>query len=174
MKKISVFLFAFILVLFSSSCSLRGPHLMERLFDTDTEVANRNFEQVIKAVQNRDTDSLKTLFSKNAVESSENFEKDAIALFDFFQGEMVSYDDWGGGGADASRDQTGEWKFILSTYDVETDKAQYRFAIKQFTKDTTDPDNIGIDSLYVIRAENSNLQYAYWGEHKWKPGITVE
>ena len=36
---------------------------MERLFDTDTEVANRNFEQVIKAVQNRDTDSLKTLFS---------------------------------------------------------------------------------------------------------------
>ena len=98
--------------------------MIDRLFDTDKEVVNRNFERVIEAVQNQDVDALKKLFAKNSIKSSEDFEKDAIALFDFFQGEMISYDDRDGSNAEVDRDQTDEWKFICSTYDVETDQDQ--------------------------------------------------
>ena len=142
---------------------------------SDREVANAYMDKVVEALQKGDKDALKAMFSKNAIEEAENFDESIDDLFDFFQGDFVSYNDWGALSVEEGKNDDGtgrNWKEISSTYDVVTNKQEYRFAIiKNFVIDTANPDNIGIHSLYVILAENTDRQRAYWGDAKDTPGI---
>lgn len=163
-----------IITLLLSSCSSGGPHMFSRLFDNDKDVANAKMDKVLEAIKNKDKDSLKSMFSKKAIAEAENFDQSIADLFDFFQGDFVSYNDWTGPMVEEGRNDDGtgrNWKSTESTYDVDTSEQKYRFAIKGFTKDTADPDNIGICSLYIIKKEDTNEKFAYWGDNKWTPGI---
>lgn len=150
---------------------------MGRFFKSDREVANERFEQILDTISNQDEKALKKLFSQKAITDTDVFDKSVIKLFDFFQGKVVEYDDRGALGVDGGKNDDGtgrNWKSMQSTYDVETSEGEYRFAIKEYTMDTADRDNIGIYSLYIIKAEDSDLEFAYWGGGKWVPGINIE
>lgn len=185
MKKVSLLLIT--IVLLFTSCSLGGT-IVDRFFGitnssryplsgNDRSKANARFDQILTACKNQDEVALKEMFSKKSIDEAEDMDGSIRALLDFFQGEMVSYDDWGVLGADAGKNDDGtgrNWKRLRSTYDVETSEQKYRFAIEEFTVDTADPDNVGIRSMYIIEAGNSDLEFAYWGDGKWTPGITIE
>ena len=50
----------------------------------------------------------------------------------------------------------------------------YRIAIQSFTVDTANPNNVGIWSLYIIKAEDDEDPYsAYRGDGKYTPGIHI-
>lgn len=173
-KKICFLLISLILLL--TACTSGGSH-MWGFFDNDREVSNERFEQILEAIKNKDKTALKKMFSKKAITDADEFDQTMIDLFDLFQGEVISWDDWGGTGSEYGMNDDGtnrSWKFIQSTYDVQTSQQKYRFAIKEFTKDTADPDNIGIYSLYIIKEEDSNLEFAYGGDGKWTAGIVIE
>ena len=175
MKKLCLF-FAVIMILLTS-CSFTPSHIRERFFDNDAQIANNHFEKLINAIQSQDKDALQSLFSRKAISEADNFDESMVALFDFFQGEMLSYDDFGAHSSDSGMnngDTKQIWKAIQSTYDVVTDKQTYRIAIKEFIEDTENEDNVGIYSLSVIRKEDSDLQFSYWGNYKWEPGITID
>ncbi len=94
----------------------------------------------------------------------------------FFQGEITKYDDWGGPCIETGKndgERQGTWKSLQSTYDVVTNKGEYRFAIQEYISDTGDPKNIGINSLYIIKSEDSDMQYAYRGDGEWTQGIII-
>lgn len=175
MKRIILLLI--VITLFFTSCSLGGSHMFGKLFRSDKEIANESFEKILNAIQNQDNSALKNLFSKKSVAASYDFDGSMTALFNFFKGQMLSYNDWGGPNTSDGMNDDGtgrNWKSIQSTFDVETKEGNYRFAIKTFIKDTADSDNVGIHSLYIIKAENSDIQFAYWGDGKWTPGIVIE
>ena len=96
MKKF--FVVAMILVFVSSilfvACFFGGPHMSERLFDNDSQISNKDFEQILSVIKSRDEDALGKLFSKEAIENSIDFDESVLQLFDFFQGEVESYDGW--------------------------------------------------------------------------------
>lgn len=143
----------------------------------DNDAANAQLEQILSACEKRDESAMKALFSKRTIDEAADLDETITALFDFFQGEVMSYDDWGGPGVSAGMNEGGtgrHWKRIRSTYDVETSEQRYRFAIEGYTVHTFDPDSVGISSLYVIKAEDSDLSIAYWGDGKFTPGITIE
>lgn len=173
MRKICLLLFAFILSVVFSSCSLRGPHLINRLFDNDAQVANKTFEQLLDAIENKDKDKLKKLFAKNILQQS-NIDSNIDYLFSFFQGKIVSYSDFVSGPMVEEERSDNHIKIMQSNYDVETDKQKYRFAVKLVTIDTNIPDNIGINSIYIIHAEDTDVEKAYWGGYIWNPGINIE
>ena len=84
-----------ILVLLLTSCSSGDSNMVRDLFrKNEREAANERFEELVKAIQNQDSDSLKLLFSEKSLKESQN-EEDIQALLDYFQGEMLSYNDWG-------------------------------------------------------------------------------
>lgn len=86
-----------ILVLLLTSCSSGDSNMVRDLFrKNERETANERFEELVKAIQNQDSDSLKLLFSEKSLKESQNAEEDIQALLDYFQGEMLSYNDWGG------------------------------------------------------------------------------
>lgn len=164
------------IVILLTSCSFGGSHMRAGFLVNDTQVANNSFEKVILAIQNRDENALRSSFSKKSVSEDNDFDESIVTLFHFFEGVLESYNDWGGPQVSQGRNDDGtghNWKSIQSTYDVETNEQKYRIAIKQFVADNTDSNNIGICSLYITKAEDSNLQFAYWGDGKWTPGITV-
>ena len=136
----------------------------------------KRFEKILNAIQNKDMATLKLLFSKKALTEVEDFDAMANDLFDFFQGDFVSYDDWDGAVAgEGLREEGKEWYTIQPTYDVKTSEQEYRFAFKEFTTNEFEPDKVGIWSLYVIKKEDdTDPEVAYRGDGEWTPGIIIE
>lgn len=97
MKKVCVLLLIAMAVLLTS-CTIGGlPIDRYAYMRVDyTAAANDRFEELIAAVQKQDGAAVQSLFSQNALREAQNMEEAVRALFDYYQGEMVSYDDWGG------------------------------------------------------------------------------
>lgn len=187
MKKLFVWLLIFTLMtLCLTSCSSEEK-IMDKLFTkinspgsilsaNERSLANARFDQILYACKKQDVITMKTFFSNKVIDETGNINDRIAELFNFFEGEVLSYDDWGGPGSDMgiNEDNTNRtWKRLRSTYDVKTDKQRYRFAIEEFILDTANQNNIGISSIYIIKAENSDMQFAYLGDGKWTPGINI-
>jgi len=167
-------IFSLILIISLSlcSCSLGGTNMLGGLNNNDQSTANAQMDKVLEAIKNKDKDALKSMFSKKAVAESGNIDNSIDQLFDFFQGNFVSYNDWNAVYTEDTINNGDRQKILESTYDVKTSKATYRFAIEEYAQDTADSDNVGVCSIYIINMEDdTNPQFAYWGDGKWTPGI---
>ena len=163
-------------ILLLTSCSLGGGHMPGSIFDDDKTAANTRIEKLLEAIQSKNGDIVKSMFSKNAIADANNIDENIFKLFNCFKGEILSYEDWGGPGVSQGNNDDGSgriWKILRSTYDVKTSENTYRFAIKEFTTDTADPNNVGVYSIYVINAKDTDMDVAYWGDGNWTPGLTV-
>lgn len=164
-----VFLLVFTMIL--SSCSLGGGRMF---FDNDDKIANKRLEQVIEAIKNQDRDALKAMFSKNALAEADDFDEHIDYLFEFFQGEVESCDDGGGPIVDEDTEYGKKTKEVKSFFDVITDKQKYVFFLLDYPVDTINPDNVGLYTLRVIKAEDEKAQLTYWQDMKipgiYKPG----
>ena len=175
MKKTLLLLLIVGLILILASGSLCGCSMRKSFLMMDDEsIANKQFEKIIDAIQTQDINTLKSLFSKNALKEAENLDESIRDLFDYFQGELISYNDWGGPGVTAEMEYGDYQKIYDSTYDFETTQDKYRLAMEIITADTTDTGNVGIRSLYIIRFEDdTRTDFAYRGDRKHTPGINI-
>lgn len=57
---------------------------------SDERISINRLEQVLEAIENKDNDALKSLFSLEVLNKMENFQENANALFEFFEGEIIS------------------------------------------------------------------------------------
>ena len=170
MKKTLLLLPIIGLVLVLTSCSLRRNFLMK----DDSSVANDKFSELIDAIQTQDVNALKSLFSKSALKEAENLDESIRHLFDYFQGELVSYNNWGGPGVTAEMEYGDYQEVYDATYDFETAQDKYRLWMEIITVDTTDADKVGIRSLYIIRFEDdTRADFAYRGDGEHTPGINI-
>lgn len=153
------------------SCSLGGNAVMT---DNDQRIANEKFEEILEVIQSENKERLRTLFSKESLKEAKAFDASVNELFDYFNGKVKLYDDWGGPFVETIQEDDCILQMMESTYDVETTECEYRFAIRYIIRDTTNINNVGIQSLYIIKLEDdSNPQYAYWGDGKNTPGINI-
>ncbi len=186
MKKAVVLFFTLIFLFVFGSCSLnlqKGENMFGKMFskvfggiyDSDQEIANKRFDKALKAIRNKDKESLKSMFSKESIAvCSEGFNESIDRLFDYFQGDVKPYDDQCPLYVDTSREKDQVIKNIYSTYDVMTDKQTYRIAIQDCVIDETNSANVGIWSLYIIKMEDdTDPSFAYWGDGKNTPGINI-
>lgn len=140
----------------------------------NNQIANEQLEALLEAIQSKNAQAVKELFSDNAWAESGNMEKSILVLFDYFQGELVSYKNWAGPSVHATKNHGEYWKSYDCTYDFETTQDKYRLAMEIITVDTADADNIGIRSLYIIRFEDDTRpNFAYWGDGEHTPGINI-
>lgn len=142
--------------------------------NNEQKIANKKFDEILEALETKDKEQLTALFSKESLRVAEEFDSSVNELFDFFEGEVESYDDWGAQEVSTSYENDEIIQIIESTYDVKTTDCEYRFAIIYIYKDTADSDNVGVKSLYVIKKEDDiDPEYAYWGDGKNTPGINI-
>ena len=156
-------------LIFFSACSMGG-----NVMDRDRKIANERMESLLEAIQDKDRNTLQGLFSKTAITQAKNFESQVMRLFDYYQGEVLSYDDWGGPGVSDEIENGDRKKSMDLSCDVVTNVREYRFLFLDITVDDYNPDNVGIWSLYVIKKEDdTDPQMGYGGDGKYTPGINI-
>ena len=176
MKKIAIVFFTILII---GTSLVVGAHFCYQFFkeniemvDNDQQIANKNFEKFLDALQSEDEKILLSLFSDKVAEESLHNKVDD--LFSYYDGEILNYDDLGALGVSTDSDGEYVYQSMDSTYDVKTTIDEYRFAVRYISKDSKNPNNIGIESLYIIRLKDDiNPDFAYWGDGKYTPGINI-
>lgn len=151
--------------------------LFNRFYNTDSSDSETMLETLIAAIESGQVQMVEKMFSKHVRQTEENLNDNISALFSFYKGEMLSYQRYGPGSS-ASKDGRSYQKNICCSFDVTTTTGIFRIAFLFCTVNNESPDHVGLTSVYVIRAEDSNMDMAYWGMDKendvWKPGINIE
>jgi hypothetical protein len=156
-----------ILIIFSTiSCFGRFPSMV---FYADDKILAKRFKQILEAIKNEDADSLKMMFSKKVLEESKQIDNDINYLFSIFQGEVVS---WEQKGVSSSQNRNyGEiTKETRCFFNVDTTSQKYIVYIIEYTEDTVNPENVGLYTLRIIKAEDKETQSGYWQDMEI-PGI---
>lgn len=164
-----------ILILSLSGCSKAQSKISESGVTEEYKVIPEEKEykdKVIDALKNKDIDSMKSLFSKNARNNIEDFDFNIELLMKKFTDEFVSakYDRRL---PLVTEDKDRGIERIETYYVVESkrgnDKLAPRFMyIQVVTKDDEDPDEIGISSMmyspeiWQITMDDSNRGYYLW------------
>lgn len=89
MKKIVSYIVMIIIVTFM----LTSCNLVTMVTGDYSGLANRNFNALITAMENKDKSAVKALFMDSTINSSENFENSLDELLEYYNGKMTSYDD---------------------------------------------------------------------------------
>lgn len=147
--------------------------MFNRRYNTNSEQADAVFQSIVSSIEGRDAPALKALFSEYATSACKNMDEQIMCLFDFYEGEMLSFSRYGPG-SHSAKEENVYVKEIFASYDVQTTSGEYRIAVKFCTIDASNPENIGLRSIYIIKGEDSNPDYAYWGGDSWDPGINIE
>jgi len=132
--------------------------------DNDDKKAEARLKEVIEALENQDKDALKAMFSEQALDEADDFDDSMDYLFDFFQGEVDSWEKSSGPTVFESNDYGHKTKEVSSYYYVNTDKQKYFFLLDDYPIDTDHPNNVGLYMLLVVKAEDR--EKIYDGEEK--------
>lgn len=163
-----IFLFFIMLQIFCS-CNWEGNIA---ILDSDRRVAQTVNEEFLNAVQEKDKEHLKSMFSKNALDQVKSFDDSVEMLFNYCNGKVVDYDDGGGPFVETTKNENRIYQVMESSFTVEMDLCEYRFAMQFVTKG--EDNEIGVTSIYVIKASDDlDLNHAYWGDGLFEPGIHV-
>jgi hypothetical protein len=134
--------------------------------DNDEKKTDTRLEQVLEAINNEDKESLESMFSKQALDEANDFDGSTDYLFEFFQGEDTTWERNGGPSVYETDDHGHKTKKINSMYYVNTDKQKYIFYLIEWTVDSDHPDNIGLYTLRVIKAEDRETQFCKYQDMK--------
>lgn len=130
-------------------------------------------QELTQALEQQDAEKIKSLFSDNIVSEVPELDAQIDQLCGFYTGTVVGTVDRG---SSAHMEKKGSYRreVVNASYDLTTTGGEYRIAFQFCSIDTTDPGEVGIHSMYMIKAEASNMEFAYWGGYKWLPGIVIE
>lgn len=134
----------------------------------DKEIAEIRFQRIAEALENKDKEGLKKMFSPNALEKAKDIDSGFDYLMEFYKGkikskkialEVTDYKNYG--------ERTSELKVSCT---VTTDEDTYIvFFIDQLV-DKKNPDNVGLYMLQIIKKSNEEKEFD-WGTFKKCAGI---
>ncbi len=171
MKKNVLLSILIIMLSFFSGCA---DGSMRKLFLSETHVVDYYTEIFLNAVEAHDVDQIRALFAPNALTFDNDFDESIVELLSYYEGKHEPFGEGKGTQSSTEKSNGNLRKEIAGTYDVSTDKDDYRIAIKYVYIDTETPDNVGIWYVYIIKYEDDpNQEYAYRGDLKESPGINI-
>lgn len=158
MKKILIFL---LLVSILLLCSCKEGSGKMSIFDDGDKKADTRIEEILEILKNKDQDALKAMFSKQALDEANDFDSSMEYLVEFFQGNVDSWkrDRFT---SETSKESGKKSIMLISWYTVTTDEDMYMFFVIDYTENTITPDNAGLYTLRVIKAEDEETQFASW------------
>ena len=125
------------------------------------------FDEMIKALDNKDEDALKALFSENARTSISDFDAKITEYVDFYNGKMISIDSKGG----YERGMMGD--YFQHHYDVVTDEGAFAITFyytardEEFTKKNKKDisPKIGVNAMLILTKEVADeAKFTQWPE----------
>ncbi len=157
MKKLSFLNLCFILIstLFFGACSAIKDEIYNSFFmneQDEQELAHNKTEQLLKAIENKDKDSIKQMFSKAVISEGEIFDEEIDMLFEYFRGEVKNVIDASCVGSGESGEE-GSIKIADFQSVVTTTEDKYVLTTRYYISDTVTRDRIGIYSFNILNLE---------------------
>lgn len=155
------------------SCSVPEDEMF--LFvEKDEEYADKTFNELIGAINSKNSSLLKDLFART-IHEEKNIEKRAEDFFNFIKGNVVSYTSSSESGVGSNYTYYGEKikKDIISSFAVKTTENTYYISIKECIYNNMDNNGIGITSLYIIQTEDWKKDFVFRGDGNWVDGINI-
>lgn len=140
-KAAAVFLAAVLCCLSLAGCGFRYA------IDNDN-YAQDEFKLILQALDQRDKQAFKNLFSKESLEKIDGIDRKIDEFFEFYQGVSVSSKDLGG----SSEKQMGRDRYLTfdQPYAVVTDQEAYRIVFSYTAYDEVDEDHVGLHSILIM------------------------
>ena len=148
--------------------SLRG------LFGDEQEICAEVMQFVVDAINAKDAEAMRVLFSKRAQEESPTLDEDIEKLFNALEGEYEShlFTHWmSDTNPEPGVENRGEVKCIFFTYELQTSEERYLFSIGLCSSDRTRKRNEGIYGLYVAEVDDDSQNVNY---EPWTAGINFK
>ncbi|MCH3976546.1 MAG: DUF5104 domain-containing protein [Bacilli bacterium] len=145
-------------------------------FESDYDIADKNINQLLEALDNQDRNKIKSIFALSIQTNISSFDDDIDQLFSYYEGEYESYTS-NGVGTTFDRNDGIEKKYFDMSYDVTTTINIYRLGIIWYVKDSSQSENIGIWSLYILKYQDDTDQSSAYrsegenGIHVAKPRL---
>ena len=164
MNKLIVSIMLILSMLFLSSCFIGGSRTDMLNKSNDEENARARMESIYEALKNEDKETLKAMFSEQALSDADDFDGNLDKLFDFFDGEFDSWEKITGLNVEESNDHGHVTKRVQTSFYLYTDKQKYCIELEDFPVDTDHPDNVDLYLLLVVKAEDE--EKVWDGEQK--------
>ena len=171
MKKLTCLLLVIIWIFAFSGCNVIQSVIdfaEEREVDIDT--ANAQGELIVECFENRDEETLKSMFSQ-WIASKVNLEEQIKEAFKLFHGNVVEYTIGNGGISRTWDDGVATEKDVLLFVDITTDTGEkYDMSIKLYLSCDSDPSKIGISfiNLHLLKYENGVYKYDVYDDNTYR------
>lgn len=157
-----------IILLFTLNLSSCGSYRHEVMSTNYDEIGDTRFDEIIDALNSKDSEALKDLFSNNALKNAEDIDGGIDYLMDFYSGEIVKKKDaLDFEGGNDHGEKTGTLRCL---YTVTTDQDTYIVFFIDEIVDTENHDNVGLYMLQIIK-EVDRSKYFDWGDTTKCAGI---
>ncbi len=179
MKKIKVVLCCIILCMNLGGCEKSKSYQeemememeKEKELDFVRELADRMMEKIAEALDNRDAEALKSLFSEAALKEAKDIDRQIADLMDFYQGKMTEFYGIAGSDSHTKYGQEVE-KEIAGHYVLITDKEQYDIEYEYKPIDKYNADQKGLILMEIVTDATYQKDGFMW-EYPDTPGVYV-
>jgi hypothetical protein len=160
-------------ILMLSSCLCGNYSCSEvHIWDAGSVITEKHLTQFLDALENEDRETMKSLFSDQALSEAEDINEGFDYLIDLFNGETVINLEKDSSGEDVKFNDGLVIREVKSYFYFQTDKERYFCFVLEYTKDTNHPENVGIYALRIVKEEDKEEHIGYWTDMKI-PGIYI-
>ncbi len=150
--------------LFLTSCNILSTGEVSSM-----DKLNRDTEVIFDALANKDTESLKSVFSETAYKQSEDLDASIEMLFSFFEGDIEKYEfDEFPASDERNRGLKRQIQYRRGC-DIYTNKYHYEMLLIYYSEDDFEPENVG---LYHLKIFKNGTECGSWQEDL-VPGILI-
>ena len=140
------------------------------IFVTEEKRVDARMEQIISAIKDKDRETIKTLFSKRALNEVSDFASEIAYLFDFIQGDIESWERYSWA-SDGEIDHGKKTLMIRFGINIKTNEDDYRIYVMDYNMDTINPDNEGV---YMMEVSRTSYKGTYLGwQERMSAGIYI-
>ncbi len=170
MERLKILLVMMLCVCLTTSCSIGGDRAKMLNESNDKEESKDTLELILDSISTKDSESLKSIFSSQALDEIDDFGSDIEYLFEFFQGEVGDWEIRTGPQVSETNDHGKKTKEMKTWYNVKTDSNKYVVFILEYTEDTEHAENLGVYALRIVNEEDVDTQMTFW-QDMVNPGI---
>lgn len=165
---ITIIIFSLGLLSFNSSRSMINDRVSELNGSNDDETADKCFQKIIEALDNKDKEGLKKIFSPNALKEAKDIDTGIDYIMDFYKGKMKS--NRRTVVTSESKNYGEKKKELECSYKVATDVGNYSIHFVEKVIDTKNTDNVGVYTLDIMKEEEGD-EFFHWGNKEQGAGI---
>ena len=165
MKKIIVLSIILLCAFVMGGCMSRGERLAYA-WKSDQEQSDEIMENIVRALEEKDSAALLKQFSKRTQKEEKDLEKQIEGLMEYYQGERKEFK---GDAATSEHNNRGKLieKSFWGNYTLITDKMTYYVSYK-FQLSDENKDEVGLSALEFVTEETYQKGVEAQGYYSWK------